>query len=345
MRLRIVAFTLEGAELAARLAKRFLDEGEHCLVFAPERLAGLGVLPLQHSLPGWTAQAFQQADGILFVSACGIAVRAIAPYLCGKDKDPAVVVIDQRARFAISLLSGHLGGANTLALRAAAFCGAQPVITTATDVCGLFAADAWAVKYNLALPDVECIKAVSGRLLAGEPVGISCDFAMDKPPKGFTAEACGVGISVSLDDEKRPFSKTLRLIPRIAYLGVGCRKNVPMEALEAVALPLLREARVSLMAVAAVCTIDLKAKEAGLLSFCEKYGIPIRTYSAEKLMAVPGEFSSSPFVAKITGADNVCERAAMAGCGKGRLACLKTTGNGVAVALAVQEWKAVFEGF
>ena len=91
-----------------------------------------------------TAAQFAQSDALVFVGAVGIAVRAIAPHCRSKATDPAVVVLDECGRFAIPLLSGHLGGANDLARRLAKACGAVPVITTATDANGVFAVDEWA---------------------------------------------------------------------------------------------------------------------------------------------------------------------------------------------------------
>lgn len=337
MTLYIAAFTGEGVELGARVARVFPESR----LFAPERYAEPGVEVLG-TLAQWTCNAFEKADGLLFVGACGIAVRAIAPFLRGKDRDPAVVVVDQKGRFAVSLLSGHLGGANRLALEVAAVCGGTPVVTTGTDICGVFAVDAWAAEQNAAVLDVGLIKEISGRIIAGEPVGLSCDFPMDAPPDGFAAGMAPAGVSLSLDAGKRPFPLTLRLVPRIVYLGMGCRKNTPMEALEEQALSALEEAGVCIQALSAVCTIDLKAREPGLLDFCEKYDLPLRVFSPAELMALEGDFSGSAFVAEVTGADNVCERAAMAGCGPGKLLYRKKAGKGVTAALAVAEWKAVF---
>lgn len=338
MTVYIAAFTAEGTRLAMTLARGL---GERCAVFAPARFAGEGVAPMGN-LAHWTERAFAEAEGLVFVGACGIAVRAVAPLLRGKDADPAVVVVDVGARYAVSLLSGHLGGANGLTRRVAALCGAQPVITTATDVRGVFAVDAWAAANDAALLDVELIKVISGRLLEGAPVGLSSEFPVTGMPEGFTTGDCPAGISLSLGEDKRPYAQTLRLIPRIAYLGMGCRRGVCAQALEAAALETLERAGVSPRALAAVCTVDRKADEAGLLAFCEKYGLPLRAFPPEALMALTGAFSASQFVRQVTGADNVCERAAMAGCGEGVLLCSKTARDGVTTALAVRRWQAIF---
>lgn len=332
----LAAFTAEGVALG----KRLLELGD-CRLCAPARFAGGIVKPFPGTLADWARVSFAEAEGLVVIGACGIAVRAVAPFLQGKDRDPAVVVLDQKGRFVIPILSGHLGGANRLALRIAALCGATPVITTATDVCGAFAVDSWAAEHNVAILDLDYVKTVSSRLLAGKPVGFSCDFPLDAPPDGVTSEPCPVGVSLSLDGEKRPFPITLRLAPRIVYMGIGCRKGVAAEGVEARALAVLREAGIPLQAVAAVCTIDLKAEEPGLLAFCEKHRLPLRLFSARELMAQPGTFRASAFVERTTGTDNVCERAAVAGSG-GTLLWPKSASGGVTAALAAQSWTAVF---
>lgn len=125
-----------------------------------------------------TAAWFWEADALFFFSAAGIAVRCIAPFVCDKYSDPAVLVIDENARFVISLLSGHAGGANRLCLLAAQVLGAQPVITTATDGRGLFAIDVFAAQNSLQIHDRTKAKMISARLLAGEMIAVCVDDAL-----------------------------------------------------------------------------------------------------------------------------------------------------------------------
>ena len=151
-----LAFTAKGEALAQRLAEALPGSVSRC---------GGDV-----TLKGWTAEHFAQDEALIFVGAVGIAVRAIAPHCRSKAADPAVVVVDEGGNFAVPLLSGHLGGANALARALAKACGAVPVITTATDVNGLFAVDLWAKAQNCAVLEPERIKRVSGALLAGQTV-------------------------------------------------------------------------------------------------------------------------------------------------------------------------------
>ena len=152
-----LAFTDTGLALARRLADALPGSVDRC---------GSGGV----SLAGWTALQFAQSDALVFVGAVGIAVRAIAPHCRSKASDPAVVVLDECGRFAVPVLSGHLGGANDLARALAAVCGAVPVITTATDAHGIFAVDEWAKHQNCTVLEAERIKHVSSKLLAGQSV-------------------------------------------------------------------------------------------------------------------------------------------------------------------------------
>ena len=152
-----IAFTETGLKLAESLA--FSHPG------SISRGGKNGV-----KLSDWTAENFQKSDALIFIGAVGIAVRAIAPHCKSKATDPAVIVLDERGRFSIPILSGHLGGANDLAKKLASICGAVPVITTATDVEGVFAVDEWAKAQNCHVLEPERIKTVSSTLLAGKVV-------------------------------------------------------------------------------------------------------------------------------------------------------------------------------
>lgn len=120
------------------------------------------------------------ANAIIFVGATGIAVRAIAPFICGKTVDPAVLVIDEAGRYVISLLSGHLGGANVLARTAASLIEAEPIITTATDAESAFAVDTFAKENGFLLTDLRKAKEVSAKVLRGEKLRIYSDIPMER---------------------------------------------------------------------------------------------------------------------------------------------------------------------
>ena len=213
-----IAFTARGLALAQQLAAA-----------CPGSVARGGADGVR--LTDWTAAQFAQSDALIFVGAAGIAVRAIAPHCRSKAADPAVVVLDEGGQFAIPLLSGHLGGANELAQRLAAVCHAVPVITTATDGRGVFAVDEWAKRQNCAVAEPERIRCVSGALLAGQSVCYAADWAVSgTPPAGVEPAAAADRADFALT--LTPTGEALHLIPRIAVLGVGCKRGTTAEKLE-----------------------------------------------------------------------------------------------------------------
>ncbi|MFR3949122.1 MAG: cobalt-precorrin 5A hydrolase [Ruminococcus sp.] len=203
----------------------------------------------------WTGEQFETADSIIFIGAAGIAVRSIAPFIQNKKKDPAVLVVDELGKFVISLLSGHLGGANELACLAADILQAIPVVTTATDLEGKFAVDVFAKKNNCHIFRMKEAKEVSAALLAGEKVGFFSEFPCEgELPKGLIwcrrtgiplSEALyetvdgtplpEMGIAVTVHKSCQPFASTTHVVPPAVVLGMGCRKNKESEAVENVA--------------------------------------------------------------------------------------------------------------
>ena len=332
MKLAMAAFTARGAALGRQLAAALTAEGEECTLSVPARLAAALDLPAMDSLADWTARAFARADGLVFVGACGIAVRAIAPHVKDKFTDPAVVAVDEAGRWAVPLLSGHVGGANDLARRIAALTGGQAAVSTATDVNGLFAVDVWAKGNGLAITDRTLAKEVSAALLDWTPVGFASDFG-HPCPEGLTDGPAELGAWVTDRTEAGPFSRTLRLAPQSLILGIGCRRGTEQAAIEALASAAL--AGYEPLAVAAAATIDLKKDEPGLLAFCAAHQLPLRTFPAEVLAAAEGDFTPSDFVKSVTGVDNVCERAAV--CAGGWIIVPKQAKNGVTVAVARKE--------
>ena len=306
MKAAVIAFTRRGAELGEAVA-RHLDATLH----VPPRLAPETGAAACGSLEAWTAEAWQSRDALIFIGACGIAVRAIAPHVQDKFTDPAVVVMDEGGRFVIPLLSGHVGGANALAAALAEVTGGQAVISTATDVTGRFAVDVWAREQGLAITDRQLAKAVSAAILENEAVGFASDFDHACPP-GLRPGRAELGVWVTCRSGGGPFPRTLRLVPRRLVLGIGCRRGIAKEAVAAAVDAALEMAGLDPLAAAVVATISLKAEEPGLLEFCREQGFPLQVYSAEELAAVPGAFTASSFVRSVTGVDNVCERAAAA---------------------------------
>ena len=282
------------------------------------------------SLREWTAEAFAAHRALVYVGAAGIAVRAVAPLLVSKASDPAVLAVDECARFAVPLASGHLGGANELARQIARVCGATAVVTTATDARGVFAVDEWARAQGMAIPDAARIRYVSARLLAGETVTVRSALPIDgAPPDGVTlteSDDADVWVDWRAHD-------ALTLAPGMLVLGVGCKRGTARETLERRFAALCAETGALPETIHAAATIDSKRGEAGLSAFCAAHGWALSYDTANALASAEGDFSASAFVAQTTGVDNVCERAAALRAG-GELVVRKYAGEGVTLALA-----------
>lgn len=312
MNTAIAAFTHRGVNLALRLAE-FLD-GE---AFAPERFSRDGVNVIDSPLSEWAGKMFRDVRALIFVGACGIAVRAVAPHVKDKMRDPAVVAVDEGGRFVVPLLSGHVGGANDLARKIAGFLNATPVITTATDINNLPAIDEWAVKNNCAIENPGAVKNISAEILEGH----------------------SVGVAVTHENIPVPFPVTLFLRPKILVLGAGCNRGINPADFESSAMDFLNGAGVSVMSLKAIATIDIKRDEPAMRIFAESHNIPLVTFTADELNTVAGNFTASERVRHFTGTDNVCERACVLCAGEGGVLLRnKTVYNGITFALARSDY-------
>jgi cobalt-precorrin 5A hydrolase len=330
MTISVLSFTNNGFDLGCRLCEKLRQEDCEASVYRCGK----------DGLREWTGSHFECDDALVFIGAAGIAVRAVAPLIRSKTSDPAVIVIDEHGKFVIPILSGHIGGANRLSLSIAKILHALPVITTATDCNSVFAIDTWASENYIRITNPEQIKWVSARLLAGECVYVKSLFpVIGDVPDGFimTNEEYDVILTV----RNRGRKDALRLVPPILTLGVGCQRGITAEELETAFELVLKKGSCLMEAVSLVSSIDLKADEKGLIEFCRKHQLPLKTYSATELNAVKGKFTSSEFVRNTTGVDNVCERSAVLGSG-GELYVKKDAGNGITMALAISPYNVRF---
>ena len=334
MKVSIIAFTDNGMEIAYKLSNSLSEAND-----VDFTRCGKGALST------WTEEHFSTNDALIFIGAIGIALRAIAPYIKTKTKDPAVVVVDELGQFSIPILSGHIGGANELALRISEILNAIPVITTATDINKVFAVDTWAKSQGLHILNPECIKLVSSKLLKGESVHVKSDYPIQgNLPKNVylnDLEDSNAGYDVIIthkDLENERKNDTLLLVPQIITVGIGCRKDISFEAIESSILNILESENYHILAINALASIDKKANEKGILEFAKKYDLPFNTYSAEELNSLEGDFTKSEFVKSVVEVDNVCERSAIKE-SNGKLIRRKDTcdGAGVTVALAIND--------
>jgi len=350
MRAGIISFTMHGAMLAGKTAEELTARGIFCEAWIRKKKLEAplpeNVRVLEGSLSGWTAEQFAVCDVLIFVGAAGIAVRSIAPHVKSKKTDPAVIVLDEQGQYAISLLSGHIGGANAMTLLVAEITGAKPVITTATDLNGKFAVDAFAARRDLYMDSMPAAKEIAADLVAGKKVGMRSAFPIFGPvPEELSMEGpAEVGFSIDIC-KKSPFLRTLHLVPKIVTLGIGCKKGTEKQKIEALIEETLSARGIFKESVERIVSIDLKKEETGILMLADSMGVPFETYTADELKAVESEegFTESDFVRSVTGVGNVCERSALLGAGAKRLLIPKTAREGVTVAAAVRDYTVCME--
>ena len=338
----IFSFTRNGAKISLQLQKYLDSCGFKTGLYTTRRYKAVDPIlkEISPSLQEMCKEAFSRCRLLIFIGATGIAIRSIAACIRSKTKDPAVISIDEQGKFVIPLLSGHIGGANSLATGIAAFLGALPVITTATDVNNLFAVDEWAARHNMSISNMDAAKTFASYLVDCKKVGVKSEFPIKGTlPKGMVmAEEGPVGMAISLRKTIQPFVETVVLRPRILHLGIGCRRGTSMDKIEELVIQELTKLKVTLSVVKGIASIDVKKDERGLLDFADINVLPVRFYSAAELNAVQGNFTPSAFVEKTVGVDNVCERAAVLDSGGGRLLLRKTGRNGVTLAIAAEDF-------
>ncbi|MBQ7561005.1 MAG: cobalt-precorrin 5A hydrolase [Synergistaceae bacterium] len=315
----IIAFTNKAVKLALTLANKF-----NFRVFVPERFIELDsrLSLIDESLSEWTGKYFNNSRALIFISAAGIAVRAISKHVTSKLHDPAVIVIDESGKFIIPILSGHIGGANELARKIAAFLNSIPVITTATDINNIIAIDEWAVNNNCVIENPDSIKKISGALLENKSIGAAISdlsqkipFSVNSQPDKSSLQDNSMGIMISNLSQITPFSVTLFLRPKNLILGAGCNSGVDPSEFESAVKIFLEDSGVSILSLKAIASIDIKANEPAFIKFAENHNIPFLTYKAHDLQALPGIFTSSQRVLQVTGTDNICERSCIMAAG------------------------------
>ena len=330
MKLAIYAITVNGAKQAQRL-KRALPYAD---VFVSD--AGMGecepAQPLTLPLSDFVAEKFSHYDGHIFIFASGIVSRVIAPLLGDKRTDPAVVCLDEQAKFAISMLSGHRGGANELTERVAHIAKATPVVTTASDVSESVSVDMLGAPFGWYLDPLteSAITPVSAAVVNEQPVAIIqqagekgwWQYEKRMPSHIICHDSLGAFNAdeyqgaILISDEKRiEFgqwqNKLVLWRPKSVVLGIGCDRNTPVSVLKAGLAAFSDEFNICMESVYGLASIDLKADEAGIIELAKENLWPYQTYAPAVLDKVKGIEKPSEYVKKVTGSCSVAEAAAL----------------------------------
>lgn len=271
---------------------------------------------------------------IVCVMAAGIVVRSIAPLLRDKQHDPAVVVCDVAGRFAVSLLSGHLGGANALAQRVALCTGGQAVLTTASDTLGRTALDLWCRDQGLVPASKSAFTRAMAQLVDQGRLTIWSRLPLPELPPDLCAVATADQADLVIDNQTTAPTGATLLHPKNLALGVGCNRGTSAAAIARAVEATCAQHALAQASIARLASIDLKADEPGLLEFARDRGLPLVFYNKDQLNEVEG-VDASAVVERVTGARAVAEPAALLAAGPGAtLLCPKMKWTDVTTALA-----------
>lgn len=348
MPIAIITITRNGARIGARLKTSLAGASLYAL---PKYLgqAGKGALPIEGEVRELVTRLWSRYDGLVCVMATGIVVRMIAPLLQGKDVDPGVVVMDDAGRFAISLLSGHLGGGNELAERIAFISGARAVITTATDANFLPSFDMLAKDNGWAIEQLARVKALNSLLLDGEEIAVVDATGLvrsyfhgrgrlsfhDSFVNGLRSGAKGfLFVTNSIIPPQLQSEGLLVLRPKNLLLGIGCNSGTTVDEIMDVVTANLKRLFLSIAAVKAIGTVAAKSGEAGLVAAADRLGVPLLCYASEELNAMTVPSPPSAHAMAAVGAQGVAEPAAILASGGGELILKKVKSGNVTLAVA-----------
>ena len=303
----VIAISRNGSDLARRLLASL--PGADCTLFLDRRFIFGGEDAVEFDLPvrPVVERAFDEYQRLVLFMPVGAAVRLLAPRLIHKHQDPAVVCVDDAGRFAISLLSGHVGGADELAREVASILDGTPVITSASHATGTLAVDLLGKEFGwtLAAPNT-VVTRVSAAVINGEPVGVfqstgeKAWWPEDRPLPGnieifqsleaLASSACVAALLIT--DETDPDGiaaleasgkNMLVYRPRSLVVGMGCRKGVPAEELDQLLAATFQRHGLALESIGCIATAEIKQDEPGLLELAEKYGVEVRCFGADEL--------------------------------------------------------------
>jgi len=335
-RMAVYAMTSQGLTLARRITDMAPAD-----LFAASRLAGGEVRSFERIADQVRAN-FPLYHAHVFVAAAGIVVRSIAPLLQSKTTDPAVIVCDQNGEHVVSLLCGHLGGANDLTRRIAAHLGGRPVITTATDTAGKPAIDTLAQNRNCAIADptrivnVNRVLAEGGRVTVHDPdnhLGLLGDAQWEDSFELVDGPEAEVLVSWKIAT-----GPGLILHPRRLCVGIGCRRGVSKEEILQALNRVMAENDLAPASLAMLASVDLKADEEGLLEAGRELALPLEFFAGSVLDDTQVPNPSERVRAKI-GVGSVCEaasvQAALKMSPRTRLIVPKTISGNVTVAICL----------
>jgi cobalt-precorrin 5A hydrolase len=320
MKLACIAFTSSGLEIADRIKENACLEVD---IFD------------KHSYKEKLDSIFSQYRYIVFISSAGIAVRLSAPFLVHKAVDPAIVVVDDLGRYSISLVSGHLGGANELALKVSEMLGCQPIITTASDGRAIEAIDMFAKINGLFIESLEDAKKITAMMVENKSIKLESEVELQLGYDNLSDTDFDAVVIVSSRQRVSSEMPYCILRPRNIHIGIGCRRGKAKEEILKAIAEVFDRYDISMRSIKAVGTVDIKSDEIGIIKACKELGCSMVVFDRESIGKVEHLFISSDFVKSTIGVSSVCEPCAhLLG---GSLIVPKTSINGITIAVSKEE--------
>lgn len=341
MRLAIITLTAGGVRYALKLKNHYPDAS----IYSLKRHLEDGIHEMQPSLKGLVGELFKTQDAILFIMATGIVVRTIAPFIKHKAIDPAIMVMDEKGEFVISLLSGHIGKANEWAIEIASYLRALPVITTATDVNNKIAVDILADYLGCAIDDLNLAKEITVHILESKKVGVYSEIPIGfnfEPPlyklesiEEQYLEQEGINSIIIISKEKPKVQKApyVWLIPKDIVVGLGCKRGKTKEELLDVLSELFTAHNLNLKRINKIVSVDIKHDEVGLIELAKSKGVPFECIPKEAIIKIENQFDGSEFVKETLGVKAVSEPCGYLGSGRGNCLVPVQKLNGITLSL------------
>ncbi|WMM25870.1 cobalt-precorrin 5A hydrolase [Tissierella sp. MB52-C2] len=334
MKIACLSFTHKGKEIGEKL-KALGKKGEYSFHhYSNDEIEG--------GIKNRLDYIWKEYNGLVFISSTGIAIRMINSYIKNKTMDPAIVVVDDCGRFSISLLSGHLGGANELSNWIGKEIDAIPVITTASDNRGIEAIDIFAKQNNYYMDNMKLVTKITGMMVNGKTLGFYSEdyktinypnIVIVKDLNNIPSEIEGLIIvsseNLQIENINIPY---IYLRPKNINIGIGCRKGVEGKRIIEAVESAMKELNLSKNSIRAIGTVEVKKDEEGIIEAARYFNCPIKIFTIEEIKEVEDKFEKSQFVKDTIGVYSVSEPSAyLLG---GKLIKEKSKYNGITISIS-----------
>ena len=322
-KIAILSITNNGRELALRI-KEIMKDVDVFFIKKDTDYKNDEITVVNKGLKEFIPQIFDKYDYLVFIMATGIVVRTIAPLVVSKFSDPAILVMDEKGNNIISLLSGHMGGANEMTLYMSDLINSHPVITTATDVNKKSSLDMIAKKLNGHIDDFrDNVLKINSMLVNNEEVHLYIDGNYKINHNGFTlydekTDLDKVRNLVVVTNKKyinkmlnknieNLNEKIIKVTPKDIVIGVGCKKNTDSDHMKNSLIKFLKEYNIDINSVKEIGSIEIKKDEKAIIDLAKFLDVKFKTFSVEEISKVDYLYEKSYWVKKNVGVYSVSD--------------------------------------